>query len=114
MDYLLLHCSKTRVLWDFLFSLFGVSWILATTVKDFLLGWKGTFLPKEKQGVWNASPLCIFWTVWNTKNDIVFRDEVLSIQRLKSLFVHLFLSKTKVSIVEEPMTLVHFIDWVGA
>ena len=31
----------------------------------------------------------------------------------KSLFVHLFWSETKVSIVEGPMTLVHFIDWVG-
>ena len=48
VDHLLLHCSKTRVLWDLLFSLFGVSWILAATVKDFLLRWKGTFLPKEK------------------------------------------------------------------
>ena len=55
-----------------------------------------------------------FWTVWKTRNDIVFRDEVLSIQTLKSLFVHLFWSETKVSIVDGPMTLVHFIDWAGA
>ena len=114
VDHLLLHCSKTRVLWDLLFSLFGVSWILAAIVKDFLLGWKGIFLPKEKRGVWNAGPLCILWTVWKTRNGIVFREEVLSIQRLKSLFVHLFWSETKVSIVEGCMTLVHFIDWVGA
>ena len=94
MNHLLLHCSKIRVLWDLLFSLFGVSWILAAIVKDFLLGWKGTFLPKEKRGVWNTSPLGIFWTIWKTINGIAFRDEVLSIQRLKSLFVHLFWSET--------------------
>ena len=109
MDHLL-HCSKTRVLWNLLFSLFGVSWILFATVKDSLLGCKGTFLAKEKRRVWNAGPLCIFWTVWKTRNDIVFRDEVLSIQRLKSLFVHIFWSETKVSLVNGPMTLVHFID----
>ena len=109
MDHLL-HCSKTRVLWNLLFSLFGVSWILFATVKDSLLGCKGTFLAKEKRRVWNAGPLCIFWTVWKTRNGIVFRDEVLSIQRLKSLFVHIFWSETKVSLVNGPMTLVHFID----
>ena len=82
VDHLLLHCSKTRVLWDLLFSLFEVPWILAAIVKDFLLEWKGNFLPKEKRGVWNAGPFCIFWIVWKTRNDIVFRDEVLSMQRL--------------------------------
>ena len=50
------------------------------------------------------------WTVWNGRNAIVFRDEVLSIQRLKSFFVHLFWLETKVSLVDGPMTLVHFID----
>ena len=77
MDYLLLHCSKTRMLWDLFFSLFGVSWILSSSVKDSLLGWKGSFLAKEK--VWTTGPLCIFWTICKTRNVNVFRDEVLSI-----------------------------------
>ena len=34
-------------------------------------------------------PLCIFWTVWKTRNNVVFRDEVLFIQKLKSFFVNL-------------------------
>ena len=51
-----------------------------------------------------VNPLCIFWSVWKARNDIVFRDEVLSIQRLKSSFVHLFWSETKVYFVH----LVHF------
>ena len=32
MDYLLLHCSKTRVLWELLFSLFGFNWIISRKV----------------------------------------------------------------------------------
>ena len=59
-------------------------------------------------------PLSIFWTVWKTRNGIVFRDEVLSIQRLKSLFVHIFGLEIKTCLVEGPMPLVYFIDWVGA
>ena len=34
----LLHCAKTLVLWNFLFSLFGVTWILSCSVKETLLG----------------------------------------------------------------------------
>ena len=59
--------------------------------------------------------LCVLvWTVGKTRNGIVFKDEVLSIQRLKSLFVHLFWSETKTFLVEGPMSFVHFIDCVGA
>ena len=57
--------------------------------------------------------LCIFATVWKPNNGIVFRDEVLPIQRLKSLFVDLFWLETEVFFVDGPTTLVHFIDSVG-
>ena len=78
------------------------------------MGLKGSFLAKEKRRVWNSGPLCIFWTIWKTRNDIVFRDEALFIQRLKFLFVYLFWLETKVSLMDGTMTLVHFIDWTGA
>lgn len=44
-------------------------------------------------------------------NKIVFRDEVLSMQRLKYSFVYLFWSKTKVFILNGLMNFAHF--WIG-
>ena len=40
-----------------------------------------------------------------------FKDEVFFVQRVKT-FVYLLWSKTKLSIVGEPSTLVGFIDWL--
>ncbi|RVW90126.1 hypothetical protein CK203_035974 [Vitis vinifera] len=34
VDHLLLHCVKTRVLWNLLFSLFGISWTLSVYSED--------------------------------------------------------------------------------
>ena len=47
-------------------------------------------------------------------NGIIFRDEVFSIQRLKSFFVHLFGSETKEYFEDDPTTVVHFIDCVDS
>ena len=87
VDHLFLHCAKTRVLWNLLFSLFGVSWILSCSVKETLLGWHGLFVDKGRKKAWQAAPLCIFWTMWKKGNLIVFDNEELSIQRLKNSFV---------------------------
>ena len=71
VDHLLIHCTMTRVLWDLLFSLFGVSWVLPASVRDSLLGWEGSLLAKDRRKVWKASPLCIFTSVWKARNGIV-------------------------------------------
>lgn len=53
-------------------------------------------------------------TIYAIHKGIVLRDDILSIQRLMSSFVHLLWSETKVFFVDGPTTFVSFFDGVGA
>ena len=106
--YLLLHCEKTRVLWEMPFTLFVVSWVFPSSVRETLLGWNGFLMGKSCKIVWRASPLCIFWKIWKTRNKITFEDEVLSIQRLKTSFINSLWSETELFIKDGLSTFLEF------
>ncbi|RVX07383.1 putative ribonuclease H protein [Vitis vinifera] len=55
-DHLLLFCEKARMLWLLIFSLFGVQWVMHSTVKNHLLGWHGSFVGKKRKKAWRAAP----------------------------------------------------------
>ena len=60
IDHLLLHCEKTREVWMLFLSLFGVSWVFLYSVKETLLGWRGSSMGKKRNEVWQVGPLCYF------------------------------------------------------
>ena len=39
VDHILLHCGKARLLWELLFSLFRLCWVIQASVRETLLGW---------------------------------------------------------------------------
>ena len=86
INHILIHCSKAKVLWDLLFSLFGVNWVLPFSVRDTLLGWHAPLKDKKHSKVWQAAPLCLFWMVWKERNRLAFNGGVLNIQKLKNSF----------------------------
>ena len=107
VDHLLLHCVKTRVLWNLLFSLCGI-------VKETLLRWHGVFVGKARKKAWQMAPLCIFWSVWKERNLLAFGNKEFSLQRLKYSFVCNLWYWVRVSIVLSPSSLVSFLDWLGS
>ena len=64
IDHILIHCTKARVLWELLFAIFEVNWVLPLSVRDTLLGCRGFNMDKKRRNVWKAAPLCLFWAVW--------------------------------------------------
>ena len=59
-NHILIHCGKTRDLWNLLFSSFGVVWVLSESVRNLLLEWKMKGLGKKKSVVWKMAPICLF------------------------------------------------------
>lgn len=114
IDHILPHCVKTRVLWEIFFTLFGVSWMLPSSVRAMLLGWNSSFVGKKHKKVWRAGLLYILQTVWNARNRIVFKGNVLSIQKLKGSFICFFWSETKMFVKDGPSPLISFIDWLSS
>ena len=114
LDHILIHCTKARVLWELLFALFGVMWVLPYSVRDNLLGCRGINLGKKRSKVWMTAPLCLFWVVWKERNKIAFENEELLIHRMKNSFVCNFWFWTKSIVDEGPLPLINFFDLLGS
>ena len=51
IDHILLQCVKTRALWEMFFTIFGVHWVLPSSVSEKFLGWYGSFVGKKRKEV---------------------------------------------------------------
>jgi hypothetical protein len=40
IDYLLLHCEVAMELWNMVFQLFGVTWVMSGRMKECLESWR--------------------------------------------------------------------------
>ncbi|RVW33330.1 hypothetical protein CK203_085354 [Vitis vinifera] len=72
IDHIFLHCDKARLLWQLVFSIFGVWWVIFETIGERCIK------------AWTAAPTCVFWTLWKERN--------------KSFLIHLTLICLLVSI----------------
>jgi hypothetical protein len=79
VDHLLLHCDVARVVWSYFFSLFGVEWVMPSSVLDLLSGC-GTLLGHGSAiRIWKQVPLCV---LWRERNFRLFEDVEVTIGAL--------------------------------
>ena len=48
-DYILIHCSKARLLWQLIFAFFGIQWVMHSLVREVLLIWYKSFVGKRQK-----------------------------------------------------------------
>ena len=56
INHLLVHCKKTRMLWDLLLSIVGTSWVVPASVIQMLLSWQGAPVGKKRKKHLECSP----------------------------------------------------------
>ena len=72
--HILLHCPKACILWQLIFSLFGVQWVMHSSVRGLLLSWGDFLVGRKRKKAWKVTPLCLFWSIWRERNRRTFEN----------------------------------------
>ena len=111
-DLLFLFCNKASMLWNLIFSLFSVQWVLHSTVRGNLLGWNGAFVGKRRAKAWRDGPLCLMWTLWKERNGRAFNDVEWADQTIKYSFLYNFVNWARVYMEDHALSMADFVDWL--
>jgi hypothetical protein len=68
VDHLLLHCGYAKELWDMVFVMFGIHWVMPKRVIDLFYCWQGKFGWHQNITIWKAIPHCLMWCLWRERN----------------------------------------------
>lgn len=60
IDYILLHSVLESMLWQWVFSTFGIAWMIHSSTRVMLLSWKRSMLGR-KGGEHGQLPVCVYF-----------------------------------------------------
>ena len=112
-DHILLHFSKASILWQLIFVLFGVQWLMHSLVRGLLLSWGGFFVGRKRKKSWKAAPLCFFWSIWRERNRRAFENCECSNHSFKISFLYLFWDCVRLYVGDGSLSMLDSVDWLG-
>ena len=86
VNHLLLHCPLAQDLWNLVFTLFGISWVMPRGVEDLFACWSGIRGNLNSGAIWKAAPHCLMWCSWRERNSRTFSGEEQLVPKLKFSF----------------------------
>jgi hypothetical protein len=89
MDRLLLHCEVAHDLWSYIFSLFGIEWVMPRTVLELLTSWDALVGDGRAKEAWRLAPLCLLWCIWRERNARLFEDVETSMVELRKRLLNM-------------------------
>jgi hypothetical protein len=109
IDHLFLHCPLARELWDLSFSMFGVDWVMLSSVLGLLTCWPQ--LSKRATGtIWCMIPHCIMWSLRRERNACNFEGCEKNIHDLKKLFLYTLMEWTATVGIISSSYMIDFVD----
>ena len=70
VNHLFLHCPVASELWDMVFGLFGVNWVMPLSVVGLFACWQGHFGRLRNGVIWKIVPSCLMWCIWKERGII--------------------------------------------
>ena len=87
IDHLLLHCVYAKELWDMVFAMFGIHWVMRGRVRDLFACWQGKMGRHLNDMIWRFVPHCLMWCFWRECNTRIFEGCEQHVDELKILFL---------------------------
>ena len=86
VNHLFLHCPVASEVWDMVFGLFGVSWVMPLFVVGLFACWQGHFGRLRNGVIWKIVPPCLMWCIWKERNNRCFEDSERAMPDIKLIF----------------------------
>jgi hypothetical protein len=87
VDPLLLYCVYAKELWDMVFAMFGIYWVIRGRVRDLFACWQGKMGRHLNDMIWRFVPHCLMWCFWRECNTRIFEGCEQHVDELKILFL---------------------------
>jgi hypothetical protein len=110
-DHLFLHFHTARELWELVFSMFGVWWVMPRHVVGLLACWTGRNHRCRSATIWGLIPQCLMWVIWRERNARSFEDLEKTIQELKQFFLSMLLEWVNASDISHFNSLYELINF---
>ena len=85
-----LHCTWTEQLWRMFICLKEIRWVKPGSIKGILSSWNRDGNASDKEKRWKLVPACIWWTIWNERNNRSSENWQNSLQKIKMDCLALF------------------------
>jgi exonuclease III len=82
VDHLLIHCEVATRIWHYMFTLFGIEWVMPQKVLDLFACWNHVGGRDLAKAIWRMVPLCVIWCIWRERNARLFEDKECSVDEV--------------------------------
>uniref|UniRef100_A0A2N9G614 Uncharacterized protein n=1 Tax=Fagus sylvatica TaxID=28930 RepID=A0A2N9G614_FAGSY len=111
ISHLLLHCSAAMEIWSFMFSIFGIQWVMPGGVLALLSCWGNSCHSTKIKKVWDMVPPCVFWCIWWERNSRSFEGKERNLMEVKGTVLRTLLDWSKAAGIVSFSSIVDFLGF---